>query len=154
MSAEKKTPVLIAYDGSDFAKAAVRKAADQLEGGRDAIVLTVSEPLEKVPFAGVAGFAVNADTMSDLLASARKGAEEVAAEGCDLAREAGLDAEPVVTVGAPVWDQIVEVAEQRDVDLIVIGSRGLSGLRHVALGSVAAAVAQHSRRSVLIVHAD
>ena len=38
--------------------------------------------------------------------------------------------------------------------MIVIGSRGRTGLPKVLLGSVAAAVAQHSRRSVLIVHPE
>ncbi len=52
----------------------------------------------------------------------------------------------------PVWERIVWVGEERDADLIVIGSRGLSGLKHAALDSVAAAVSQHSRRSVLICH--
>jgi nucleotide-binding universal stress UspA family protein len=143
-----KPPVLIAYDGSDFARAAVREAGNQL-GRRRALLLTVFEPLGKIPFFGAAGVPVGSDTMETLLASAREAAQKIAEEGCELAREAGFEVEPVVVDGTPVWNQIVEVAEERDVDLIVIGSRGRSGL---ALGSVAAAVAQHSKRSVLIVH--
>jgi nucleotide-binding universal stress UspA family protein len=146
-----KPPVLIAYDGSDFARAAVREAGNQL-GRRRALLLTVFEPLGKIPFFGAAGVPVGSDTMETLLASAREAAQKIAEEGCELAREAGFEVEPVVVDGTPVWNQIVEVAEERDVDLIVIGSRGRSGLKHVALGSVAAAVAQHSKRSVLIVH--
>jgi nucleotide-binding universal stress UspA family protein len=38
--------------------------------------------------------------------------------------------------------------------LIAIGSRGRTGLSKVLLGSVASAVAQHSGRSVLIVHPE
>jgi hypothetical protein len=34
-------PILIAYDGSDFAKSAITQAAEQLANGRRAIVLTV-----------------------------------------------------------------------------------------------------------------
>jgi nucleotide-binding universal stress UspA family protein len=152
MATDSKSPVLIAYDGSDFAKAAVRVAGEQLGGGR-ALLLTVFEPLEKIPFFGVAGVPVGSETMERLLASAREGAQKIAEEGCVLAREAGFEVEPVVVDGTPVWNKIVEVAEERDADPVVIGSRGLSGLKHVALGSVAAAVAQHSKRSVLIVHA-
>jgi nucleotide-binding universal stress UspA family protein len=51
-----------------------------------------------------------------------------------------------------VWSAIVEAAEENDAALIAIGSRGLSGVKHVLLGSVSGAVAQHSHRSVLIVH--
>ena len=84
--------------------------------------------------------------------AAMKRAEKTAEEGCALAREAGLDPEPLVAIGGPIWNRIVEVADERDAGLIVIGSRGRSGLRYAVLGSVAAAVAQHSKRSVLIVH--
>jgi K+-sensing histidine kinase KdpD len=55
-------------------------------------------------------------------------------------------------VGSPIWEQIVQSAERLDAGLIVIGSHGRTGLGQVMLGSVAAAVAQHSKRSVLIVH--
>jgi nucleotide-binding universal stress UspA family protein len=152
MSPDGMKSVLIAYDGSDFAKTAVREAGKQLSSGQKAIVLTVFEPLDKIPFFGVAGVPVETETMNEIYATARESAEKVAEEGCELARAAGFEAEPVVVVGAPAWNQIVEVAEERDAGLIVIGSRGLSGLKHVALGSVAAAVSQHSKRSVLIVH--
>lgn len=152
MAPDGKPPVLIAYDGSDFAKAAVAEAGEQLDNGRSALVLTVYEPLEKIPFFGAAGVPIESETMEGLLVSAREGAEKIAEEGCELARDAGFEAEPLVVDGAPAWNQIVEIAEERNADLIVIGSRGLSGLKHVVLGSVAAAVAQHSKRSVLIVH--
>ena len=49
--------------------------------------------------------------------------------------------------GGPAWNRIVEAADERDADLIVIGSRGRSGLKYAMLGSVAAAVSQHSKRT-------
>ena len=69
-----------------------------------------------------------------------------------MAREAGFEAEPRVLIGDSIWSLIVQGADQESADLIVIGSRGRSGLKLAVLGSVAAAVAQHSKRSVLIVH--
>jgi nucleotide-binding universal stress UspA family protein len=66
---------------------------------------------------------------------------------------AGFSAQARGEVAAPVWDAIVEVADELDVALIVIGSRGLSGLREAAQGSVSHAVAEHARRPVLIVPA-
>ena len=44
--------MLFAYDGSEHAKAAIEQAGEQLRTGRDALVLTVWEPLEAVPFLG------------------------------------------------------------------------------------------------------
>jgi nucleotide-binding universal stress UspA family protein len=64
----------------------------------------------------------------------------------------GLEATTAVYEGGPVWSAIVEAAEGNDAALIALGSRGLSGVKHVLLGSVSGAVAQHSHRSVLIVH--
>jgi|SRR3954447_20190136 len=145
-------PVLIAYDGSDFAKAAVAGAADQLAAGRRAIVLTVWEPLEELPFLGIRGVASDADAVETVIAATRAGAEQVAKEGAKLASEAGFEAEAETAGGDPAWRQIVEVADERDASLIVLGSRGRSGLSYVLLGSVATAVSQHSNRPVLIVH--
>jgi nucleotide-binding universal stress UspA family protein len=152
MPSEDRPPVLIAYDGSDFAKAAVERAGEELGGGRKALIVTVFEPLDGVPLFGVAGVPVESDTMTQLYASAENAAKKVAEEGAELARAAGFEAEPLASAGNPIWNQIVEVADERGADLIVIGSRGLSGVKHALLGSVAAAVSQHSRRSVLIIH--
>lgn len=145
-------PLLIAYDGSSHAKAAIADAGNQLQGWRHAVVLTIREPLEQVPFMSTLGASVDAGTFATLQQSAEKEAGGVAEEGAELARAAGFEAEARVEVGQTPWERIVEVGEELDAGLIVIGSRGLTGLKRAALGSVAAAVAQHSGRSVLIAH--
>ena len=109
--------------------------------------------MEGIPFLGIGGAAVNQDAVDAIVGEVKSGAQEVVTEGARLAREAGLDVTPLVEVGVPVWRRIVEVAKERDMSLVVLGSRGRSGLGYVLLGSVATAVAQHSKRSVLIVHA-
>jgi hypothetical protein len=78
---ENASPVLIAYDGSDFAKAAIAEAGNQLAAGRRAIVLTVSEPLSGIPFFGAAGVPVEPETIEGLFDAAREGAQKVAEEG-------------------------------------------------------------------------
>ena len=148
----ENSAILIAYDGSEFAKAAIAEAAGQLRPGRRAIVLTVSYSTEGLLFLGVGGFPADAPTVEGMIEDAERSAQKVAEEGVGLARDAGFDAEPMVVVGSPIWEQIVQSAERFDASLIVIGSHGRSGLGQVMLGSVAAAVAQHSKRSVLIVH--
>lgn len=145
-------PLLIAYDGSAHSKEAIADAGRQLQGWRHAVVLTVREPLEQVPFMSTLGASVDAGTFQTLQESAAKEAAGVAEEGAELAREAGFEAEARVELGSTPWERIVEVGEEIDAGMIVIGSRGLTGLKRAVLGSVAAAVAQHSGRSVLIVH--
>ena len=67
-------------------------------------------------------------------------------------RTPGFSARSEAVEAAPTWKGIVEVADEHDASLIVLGSHGRSGLAGVLIGSVAEAVAAHSRRSVLIVH--
>jgi nucleotide-binding universal stress UspA family protein len=65
-------------------------------------------------------------------------------------RERGIEVETVVREGYPAT-VILEEAEERRADLIVIGTRGLSGLKHLLLGSIAERVVQKAPCPVLTV---
>jgi nucleotide-binding universal stress UspA family protein len=52
---------------------------------------------------------------------------------------------------APTWEGIVDVADELDAAVIVIGSRGLSGLKEILDGSLSHQLAEHAGRPVLIV---
>ena len=115
-------PILLAYDGSEDARHAIEHAAAQRPGA-DVVVLYVRQPLE-----GLAAHLEGHLALEDVRgidAAARDGAERLAAEGADLARQAGLKAEPRVA-GAidAAADTIVRVADELDASLIVVGSRG------------------------------
>jgi len=140
--------VLFAYDASDLAKAAIEEAAEQVGAGRPALVVTVWEPLDVNTF-----FPIGLTPIPPgVIDSITKAAEKTAAEGASLAKAAGFSAESMATEGAPIWKRIVDVADECDASLVVLGSHGRTGLAGVLIGSVAGGVAQHSRRSVLIVH--
>jgi nucleotide-binding universal stress UspA family protein len=67
------------------------------------------------------------------------------------ARAQGIaDVETVVTSGGP-WREILRVAEDRAVDLIVMGTHGRGGVEHLLLGSVAEKVVRKARCPVLTV---
>ncbi|HEY5332078.1 MAG TPA: universal stress protein [Solirubrobacterales bacterium] len=153
MTDDSRAPILIAYDGSACADAAIDKVAAEF-GPRKVVILVVSEELQRVPFIGTAGVPIEPETLELLTDAAQKGAFEVAAKGAERARGLGLDPTTAVSQGGPVWSAIVEAADEHDAALIALGSRGLSGVKHVLLGSVSGAVAQHSHRSVLIVHSS
>ena len=140
-------PVVFAYDGSDLARLAIDDAAEQLGAGREAIALTVWQPFD-VGFVPPVAIEVNAAEIRGV----RQAAELTAAEGASLARDAGFEARSAAIERAPAWKAIVEYADEHDASLIVLGSHGRTGLGSVLIGSVAEAVAAHSRRSVLIVH--
>jgi nucleotide-binding universal stress UspA family protein len=140
-------PVLFAYDGSDLAGNAITDASGQLRAGRDALVLTIWEPFN-VGFIPVDGSAFDAAGADEV----RAAAEKTAAHGASLAEAAGFRALSLAAEAAPTWKGIIDAADKHDASLIVLGSHGRSGLTGIVVGSVAAAVAAHSRRSVLIVH--
>lgn len=140
-------PVVFAYDGSELAKLAIDEAGRQLAPGRDALVLTIWQPFD-VGFVPPAELRLNAAEIADV----RDAAQRTAADGASLAQAAGFDARGLEVEAAPAWKGIVHTADEHDASLIVLGSHGRTGLAGALLGSVAEAIAAHSRRSVLIVH--
>ena len=69
------------------------------------------------------------------------------------AREMGIEVGSELKLGIPS-QIIIETAREKGVDLIVIGTRGLTGLRHLLLGSTAERVVQHADCPVLTVHPE
>ena len=76
-------------------------------------------------------------------------AEEQARRGCEIARDAGLDAQPLVAHGKPA-QTILRVAEERDVAAIVLGA-GNHGAAGGLLGSVSVRVSHLAKRPVLVI---
>jgi len=142
-------PVVFAYDGTDLAAHAIEQAGQLLDTTREALVVTVWQPFE-VGFVPARGRQFDAAD----IATVRRAAEETAGEGAARAEAAGFRALAVALEAAPTWKGLVNLAADRDATIIVLGSHGRGGLGGVLLGSVAASVAAHWRRSVLIVHRD
>lgn len=156
------SPILIAYDGSDAARAAVREAGALFAPTR-ALVLTVWEPgLTQVMLTpdpvGMGGTMMPYDpaVARDIERASEEHAQQVAQDGARLAREVGLDAEALTAQDdLTPHDAIVAAAEAHDVRAIVIGSRGLRGLKSKLLGSTSAHVLHHALRPVVVVrHPD
>lgn len=139
-------PVLFAYDGSELAKLAIEQSGRQLAPGRDAVVVCVWQTGD-VGFVPTGERHFNAAQATEV----QRAAQETAAYGASLAEKAGFRPQSVAIGAAPTWKGIVEVAEQREASLIVLGPHRRSGLVGHLLGSVTAAVVSHSAASVLIV---
>jgi nucleotide-binding universal stress UspA family protein len=142
-------PVLFAYDGSDLAIFAIEQAGSLLATPRTALVVTVWQPFD-IGFIPADELAFDAAEVSDV----RAAAEATAAAGATHAETAGFRAHGIAVESAPTWKGLTDLAEERDVGLIVLGSHGRSGISGVLLGSVAASVTAHWRRSILVVHRD
>jgi nucleotide-binding universal stress UspA family protein len=144
----RESPILICYDRSEGARRAIEMAG-ALFPGRRAVVLYVWSPLSVMIGGYGAVVPLPAYDDSELHAAA----QEIAEQGASIARASGLDARPDSTAttldGTP--RTILEVADQQDAGLIVMGARGLSTFKSMLLGSVSHAVVQHAHRPVLVV---
>ena len=151
-SADHDGPLLIGYDGSEHAKHAIRSAAE-LFAVKDALVVTVWQPISDVGAFAWYGAGPNLSNFAQLDREGAEAGGRVAEEGARIAREAGLRAESIaIEATPPVWKTIVETADLHDAAAIVMGSRGLSGLRSMLLGSVSNAVVHHADRPTLVIH--
>lgn len=149
---DPETPgtVLIAYDGSANADHAIDVAGALLGGGRAEIV-HAWEPLSSAA-ARSAIYALAYDESGATLERERELADERAQAGVARARAAGFDATGEARSGTgPLWQTIVERAEELQPRLIVMGTRGLTGVRSALAGSVSHHVTSHADVPVLTV---
>jgi nucleotide-binding universal stress UspA family protein len=140
-------PILVCYDGSTDSDRAIDAAAGLL-GPRRAVVLNIGSTLTAAESVAALTSVVPGTAFEDLNTA---GAMEKARAGAGRALEAGFNAEPRAELEEPFWEGIVDVADEIDAAVIVIGSRGLKGIREQLEGSVSHAVAEHAGRPVLIV---
>jgi nucleotide-binding universal stress UspA family protein len=147
-------PVLLCFDGSDDAAAAIAKAGELL-APRTAVLLTVWEPVAlwepydpatilTTPASKLFSEELGLDELANELA------REKAARGVALARKAGFEVHGRVAEGKS-WRTICDVGEELDAEPIVVGARGLSRVHSALLGGVSSAVVVHANRPVLVV---
>jgi nucleotide-binding universal stress UspA family protein len=142
--------LLLAVDGTQASRAAVDLVARTVPlHDSEVRVLAVADP--RYPWwAGMDQIGQDAaKAWSTALAQSRSSLEQVARESAARLAAAGIDARPVTGEGRPA-DVILEQAEATPTDVIVLGSRGQTGLRRMLVGSVGRDVLHHARCSVLI----
>ncbi|MEW5812733.1 MAG: universal stress protein [Actinomycetota bacterium] len=148
----EETVVLIAFDGSPTARRAVHHASRFLTVDR-AVVLTVWAPIDRGPAPPAYDLDGPPDPpAADEIDMALAEAQRTNADGVALAVAAGLPAEPMFAARtSTVWATIIAAADDVDADLIVTGTRAITGFRSLVQSSVADHVRRRGRRPVLIV---
>lgn len=148
--------LLIAFDGSAAAGAAVRAAGALFPGAR-ATVLTIHEPAISPVMTFRAGGALMSPelverSLTELERELVADAETAAADGVRLAEAAGLSAEPAVAPDErQPWEPILAAAAEREADVVVCGTRGRGPVARSVLGSTSSSLLHHADRAVLVV---
>ncbi len=140
--------IVVGTDGSDTATQAVRQALD-LAGAVRARVEVVSA-YEPVPAQRLRD--ERRDIPDDLqwAVNPREDVEHTLSSAVAMAAEAGVWVNTYARQGDAA-DAILDVAEERGADLIVIGNKGMTGAKRFLLGSVPNKVSHHAPCSVLII---
>jgi nucleotide-binding universal stress UspA family protein len=137
--------IVLATDGSSHAREALKHARELAV--RDNATVIVVYAFEGVP--GYLGEPMKGEIAARHVSVGRDIADRAAQE----LREAGVDVETEV-LGGPPAEAILRVAESRNADLIVMGTRGYGALTSLLLGSVSHRVLAHTRVPVMVVRAE
>lgn len=132
--------IVIAYDGSEVAQAALDVAAGLAAAAGASLTLVRSVEAE-----GVAGIALPVDPDPERIAEARHSLEAAAARV-----DPEIGPSPWVTSG-PAGEAIVSVAKEIGADVIVTGSRGRGRVARTLLGSVSSHLVNEGPCDVLVV---
>jgi nucleotide-binding universal stress UspA family protein len=142
--------ILIATDGSKCSQKAVLQGMELAKlMGAKVYVLYVLDKNAYIPpsLETPIHLGSNWDIMEETL---RQEGDNAIQYANDIAEDKGIDFEGVVMEGNPA-DAILEFAEQKEVNMIIMGTLGKGGLERFLLGSVTDKVVRHSKISVLIV---
>ena len=138
--------ILVAIDGSENASRAADAAIDLAKRSNAALFLitVIHNP--------VYADSARGDSAQQHVDKARTDAEELVKLAVSKAEGQGVKVRGEIIENVPsVVDAIAEYAEEWKVELVVVGTRGLSGLKKLFLGSVSNALVARSSCSVLVV---
>ena len=140
---------MVGTDGSETAGEAVRQATElaRISGGATLSIVSAYEPVSSRRVDGEQEDAP-ADVQHEI--GPREDVNLILDAAAADAKQAGLEVQTHPVEGDPA-DAVLNVAEETDADLIVVGNKGMTGARRFLLGSVPNNVSHHAPCSVMIV---
>jgi nucleotide-binding universal stress UspA family protein len=140
--------IVVGTDGSDTAKEAVRQAAE-LAKTLDAKLHLVSA-YEPVPEGRLRQERQQVPDDLQWMVNPKEEVNNTLKEAAEELEEKGVEVQTYAREGDPA-DAILDVAEEENADLIVVGNKGMTGARRFLLGSVPNKVSHHAPCNVMIV---
>ncbi len=139
--------IIVGTDGSPSAEVAVRRAIEVAKGSGAVVHLVTAFP--DVPsYRERIGSSAKRDPIN-----LREVAESVLARAAGELTSQGVEVETSAREGDAA-KVILDVAQEQNADLIVVGARGLTGFERFLLGSVSSKLSHHATCSVMIVRED
>ncbi|MFI5009065.1 MAG: universal stress protein [Solirubrobacterales bacterium] len=140
--------IVVGTDGSDTATQAVSQAADLASAvGATLEIVSAYEP---VPAQRLREERRDTPEELEWAINPREDVDSTLEVAAEVARKAGVSVNTYSRQGDPA-DAILDVAEEREADLIVVGNKGMTGAKRFLLGSVPNKVSHHAPCSVLII---
>ncbi len=140
--------VIVAFDGSKDSVKAVRLAGSIAAKYRSSVILVHVYPSPALGFSAASGMPV--PDFQDLEDAAKVGGQAVLSKGLRLAADSGLKARGELIEAPSVVEAIVKFAAAEKADLIVVGTRGMTGFKQLILGSVSSGLVSHASCPVLV----
>ena len=140
--------IVVGTDGSDTATQAVRQAVDLARDvGAKVELVSAYEPVSSQRLREE-----RRQAPEDLqwTINPREDVDATLEAAAEVARGAGVEVNIYARQGDPA-DAILDVAEEQEADLIVVGNKGMTGAKRFLLGSVPNKVSHHAPCSVLII---
>ncbi|RBW70665.1 universal stress protein [Bacillus taeanensis] len=135
--------ILAAYDGSELSQKALRHAVEMTKQNKESELIVVSAVNPTGPM-------THPSIYEQIAQSLTEQAQELIEDVKQTLDSLSNNTSTFVIMGNPA-QKIVEFADSNKVDLIVMGSRGLGGIRELFLGSVSHNVLQQAHCPVLII---
>jgi nucleotide-binding universal stress UspA family protein len=140
--------IVVGTDGSETANEAVRQATELAKAVGSSIDLVSA--YEPVSSARLREEAQQVPKDMEWMVNPREVVDATLKAGAEQIEEAGVEVHTHAREGDPA-DAILDVAEERKTDLIIVGNKGMTGAKRFLLGSVPNKVSHHAPCSVLII---
>jgi nucleotide-binding universal stress UspA family protein len=140
--------IVVGTDGSDTATKAVSQAVGLAKAlGAKLELVSAYEP---VPARRLSEERRDAPEDLQWAITPREDVDATLESAAKVARDAGVEVNSYSRQGDPA-DAILDVAEEQEADLIIVGNRGMTGAKRFLLGSVPNKISHHAPCSVLII---
>lgn len=149
MTAEGFSKIMVAFDGSEDSVKASRLACSLAQKYGSQLIIVHVHSFTVVAYGGATPMPM--PDVRPLEEASKAKALDILNKGLDIAKECGVAAQGKLIEAPSIVQALVEYSTKEGVDLIVAGTRGMTGLKKLVMGSVSSGLVGHAKCPVLVV---